>query len=79
MKSYIDIFESFDSFESLDSFESFDSFDPIETKEEINSLRSTRLSKKRSDVKNGVGESDGLCRVSDNKTQNHLVNVRGES
>lgn len=42
MKSYIDI---------------FDSFDLTETKEEMNSSRSTSVSKKRNDVKDGVGKS----------------------
>ena len=48
MKSYIDIFDIFDS---------IDSFDLIEIKEEMNSSRSTSVSKKRNDVKDGVGKS----------------------
>ena len=45
MKSYIDIFDILDP---IDSFE---------IKEEMNSSRSTSVSKKRNDVKDGVGKS----------------------
>ena len=51
MKSYIDIFDPIDSLDPIDSF------DLMETKEEMNSLRSTSVSKKRNDVKDGVGKS----------------------